>query len=173
LTIEVVLVEPEIPQNTGNIARTCAAIGAHLHLVEPLGFSIEERAVRRAGLDYWPYLSVSVWPDLARLMAVIDPIDDSNQRAGEEPAGLYYATTKGQTVYSDVLYPKRTVLFFGKETKGLPEELLLAHPERCLRIPMLPGRRSLNLSNAVAIMVYEVQRQHDYPGLQKRGPSES
>lgn len=164
MPLEIVLVEPEIPQNTGNIARTCVAVGARLHLVEPLGFSIQDRQVKRAGLDYWPYLDLHVWPDLASLLKSIEPDD--------RQTGLFYATTKGQTVYSDVTYPARTILFFGKETKGLPESLLQAAPQRCIRIPMLPGKRSLNLSNSVAIVTYEVLRQQGFPGLKQQGPSD-
>jgi tRNA (cytidine/uridine-2'-O-)-methyltransferase len=154
MSLEIVLVEPEIPQNTGNISRTCVVVGARLHLVEPLGFSIDDRQLKRAGLDYWPDLDLTVWPDLETLLR-------------EHSAGkmICYATTKGGKVYTDVVYTGDVLLIFGKETKGLPEELLLAHPERCLRIPMLPERRSLNLSNAVAIMTYEVLRQQGFPGL--------
>lgn len=175
MSLEIILVEPEIPQNTGNIARTCVATGSRLHLVEPLGFSIEDRQVRRAGLDYWPDLDLRVWPDLASLMHTLATDDQAlPERDGLFPqqTGLFYVTTKGRQVYSAVAYPERTILFFGKETKGLPETLLQASPQRCVRIPMLPGRRSLNLSNAVAVMAYEVLRQHDFPGLKKTGPSE-
>jgi tRNA (cytidine/uridine-2'-O-)-methyltransferase len=162
--LEIVLVEPEIPQNTGNIARTCVAVGARLHLVEPLGFSLDERQVRRAGLDYWPDLALRVWPDLGTLLATLRPPDCET--------ALFLATTKGRRTYADVAYPPRTWLFFGKETAGLPGSLLDAYPEQCLRIPMLPGKRSLNLSNAVAVMAYEVLRQQGFPGLKRLGPSE-
>jgi tRNA (cytidine/uridine-2'-O-)-methyltransferase len=158
MSLEIVLVEPEIPQNTGNIARTCVAVGARLHLVEPLGFSIDDRQLKRAGLDYWHSLDLVLWPSLDELLLQTD-------RSTE----IRYATTKGGINYSEVAYGGRVMLIFGKETRGLPESLLLAHPERCLRIPMLPGNRSLNLSNAVAVMVYEVLRQQDFPGLQLRG----
>jgi len=161
--LEIVLVEPEIPQNTGNIARTCVAVGARLHLVEPLGFSLDERQVRRAGLDYWPDLALRVWPNLDTLLATLH-VPDSH-------SGIFLATTKGSRTYADVTYPPRTWLFFGKETAGLPAGLLSAHPGQCLRIPMLPGKRSLNLSNAVAVMAYEVLRQHGFPGLKQHGPS--
>lgn len=151
--IEIALVEPEIPQNTGNIARTCVATGSRLHLVEPLGFSISDRQLKRAGLDYWFDLDLTVWPDL-----------DSWIRAfAGRP--VYYATTKAAQTYADVSYPPDAVLVFGKETKGLPEPLLVAHPERCIRIPMLPERRSLNLANAVAVVTYEALRQQGFPGL--------
>ena len=157
--LEVVLVEPEIPQNTGNIARTCVAAGARLHLVEPLGFTISDRQLKRAGLDYWFDLDVTLWPNLETLL----------RQAGDGKM-IGYATTKGGQVYTDARYTGEVMLIFGKETSGLPEPLLLAHPERCLRIPMRPGHRSLNLSNAVAIMVYEVLRQQEFPGLLQINP---
>lgn len=174
MPLQIVLVEPEIPQNTGNIARTCVAIGARLHLVEPLGFSISDRAVKRAGLDYWHDLDLAVWSSLEQLWAGLnlteaDPGDQADQDIHKS---LFYATTKAGWVYTRPCYPADTVLFFGPETRGLPEPLLQAHPERCLRIPMLPGCRSLNLSNAVAIMAYEVLRQQGFPGLQQAGPSD-
>lgn len=152
--LEIVLVEPEIPQNTGNIARTCVAVGARLHLVEPLGFSIDDRQLKRAGLDYWFDLDLTLWPNLESLL-----------RQHGDGKMIGYATTKGGQVYSEATYTDSVLLIFGKETKGLPESLLQAHPERCLRIPMLPDRRSLNLANAVAVMTYEVLRQQGFPGL--------
>ncbi|MDD2533174.1 MAG: tRNA (cytidine(34)-2'-O)-methyltransferase [Eubacteriales bacterium] len=151
--LEIVLIEPEIPQNTGNIARTCVATGARLHLVEPLGFRIDDKQVKRAGLDYWFDLDLTIWPDL-----------DSWQRAfAGKP--VFYATTKAAATYADVKYPGNAVLVFGKETKGLPEPLIVAHPDSCIRIPMLPERRSLNLANAVAIVTYEALRQQGFPDL--------
>ncbi len=153
MPVDIILVEPEIPQNTGNIARTCVATGSRLHLVEPLGFSISDRYLKRAGLDYWFDLDLTIWPDIESALRSL---------AGRS---IYYATTKAATAYSAITFPDSPVLVFGKETKGLPEEMLLAHPERCLRIPMLPGRRSLNLANAVAIMAYEVLRQQGFPGF--------
>ncbi|MEA4888617.1 MAG: tRNA (cytidine(34)-2'-O)-methyltransferase [Clostridiaceae bacterium] len=166
MPLEIVLVEPEIPQNTGNIARTCVAVGAKLHLVEPLGFSLEDRQVKRAGLDYWFDLDLQVWPNLDLLLKSVAARPENGQ-------GIYYATTKGAQVYSDIAYPEQTILIFGKETRGLPESLLMAHPERCLRIPMLPERRSLNLANSVAVMTYEVLRQWDFPNLKKENKIES
>jgi tRNA (cytidine/uridine-2'-O-)-methyltransferase len=160
MSVEIVLVEPEIPQNTGNIARTCVAVGARLHLVEPLGFRLDDRQVKRAGLDYWFDLDLCVWPDLGALLTDL-------QRRGIGDTCQFMATTKGRQPYTAITYPDPTVLFFGKETRGLPEALLLAHPERCLRIPMLPGHRSLNLANAVAILTYEVLRQQHFPGMQQ------
>ncbi len=151
--IDIVLVEPEIPQNTGNIARTCVAAGARLHLVEPLGFKIDDRQVKRAGLDYWFDLDLTIWPDL-----------DSCLRSFYGRS-IFYATTKADKTYADASYDKDSVILFGKETKGLPEPLLLAHPERCIRIPMISSARSLNLSNSAAIVLYEAMRQHGFPGL--------
>ncbi len=157
MNLNIVLVEPEIPQNTGNIARTCAATGSSLHLVEPLGFSIDEKAVRRAGLDYWSKLSLFVYKDL----------DDFFEQNSQGP--FFFCTTKGRKTYSEAAYPEGSYLIFGKESAGLPEELLLQHPEGCVRIPMGPEIRSLNLSNAVAIMCYEALRQQDFQGLETEG----
>lgn len=155
--LNVVLVEPRIPQNTGNVARTCAATGARLHLVEPLGFSIDSAKLRRAGLDYWDYLDITRYPSLE---------DFLDRARGEE---LFFFTTKGRQVHSQACYPDPAWLVFGREDAGLPEELLLRRPDRCLRLPMRPGLRSLNLSNTVAVAAYEVLRQWDYPELQNAG----
>lgn len=155
--INIVLVEPEIPQNTGNIARTCAATGASLHLVKPLGFEIDDRKLKRAGLDYWDKLDITYYESLDDFFA-------------KNPAADFYCfTTKARHVYSDISYPKRVFLMFGKETKGLPEELLFANPDRCVRIPMRDTLRSLNLSNSAAIAVYEVFRQRGFEGLRPDG----
>ena len=154
--LHIVLVEPEIPQNTGNIARTCAATGAVLHLIEPLGFEISDRYLKRAGLDYWQYLELHTYPNIEDFFA-------KNQ--GE----YYFFTTKARKTHSDAVYADKSFLFFGKETKGLPEELLLKHPDECVRIPMVDDARSLNLSNSVAIGVYEALRQMGYPELQNKG----
>lgn len=156
--IHIVLYEPEIPQNTGNISRTCAVTGAHLHLIEPLGFDLSEKSIRRAGLDYWQYLTVTQyknWQEFA----------EKNQ--GE----FYFCSTKGQKCHSEVEYPKDKELYFifGKESQGLPEPLLEANYERCIRIPMRGFVRSLNLSNSVAVVVYEALRQLNYPDLTDRG----
>ena len=155
--INIVLVEPEIPQNTGNIARTCAATGASLHLVKPLGFEIDDRKLKRAGLDYWDKLDITYYENLDDFFAK------------NPDADFYCFTTKARHVYSDIIYPKRVFLMFGKETKGLPEELLFANPERCVRIPMRDTLRSLNLSNSAAIAVYEVFRQRGFEGLRPDG----
>ena len=159
--LHIVLVEPEIPQNCGNIARTCAATGSRLHLVEPLGFDISEKAVRRAGLDYWHLVEVTVHKNLDALFR------DFPQAAGD----LWLATTKAPQDYSKARFSPDCWLFFGKETAGLPEELLQKNPERCVRIPMIdnPHARSLNLSNSVAVGVYEVLRQWDYPEMLLKG----
>ena len=152
----IVLVEPEIPQNTGNVARTCAATGARLHLVGPMGFKIDDKKLKRAGLDYWQYLDITYYENLDEFF---------ERNTGE----FFFFTTKALNTHSDVTYPDNCYLFFGKETKGLPEELLLKNRERCVRIPMIDDARSLNLSNSVAIGVYEVLRQWNYPALQNLG----
>lgn len=154
-TLNIVLVEPEIPQNTGNIARTCAATGTRLHIVEPMGFKIDDKKLKRAGLDYWHLLDITYYKNL-------------NDFFEKNPHGQYrFFTTKAQNKHTDVEYSDNVYLFFGKETKGLPEELLFKNPEKCVRIPMInnSAARSLNLSNSVAIAVYEVLRQWDYPDL--------
>ncbi len=155
-TLNIVLVEPEIPQNTGNIARTCAATGARLHLVEPLGFRIDDRQLKRAGLDYWHLLDITYYKNLQ---------DFFDRNTGP----FYYFTTKGRHVYSEVSYPDGSYLVFGKETAGLPEELLVQHPESCVRLPMIAEARSLNLSNTVAVGAFEVLRQWGFPELKNSG----
>lgn len=155
--INIVLLEPEIPQNTGNISRTCAATDSALHLIEPLGFKITDKQLKRAGLDYWQYLDISYyksWDEFAR---------------AHEGAAIYFFSTKARRCYSDIKYEDEVYLVFGKETKGLPEELLRANEERCVRIPMLGELRSLNLSNSAAIAVYEVLRQRGFEGLNQKG----
>ena len=154
--LNIVLVEPEIPQNTGNIARTCAATGAALHIIKPMGFTIDDKKLKRAGLDYWYLLDITYYENL----------DDFFSKNNGE---YYYFTTKALKAHSDVNYPDNCYLFFGKETKGLPEDFLEAHRESCVRIPMRQEARSLNLSNSVAITVYEALRQLDYPGLLDHG----
>lgn len=155
-TLNIVLVEPEIPQNTGNIARTCAATGARLHLVGPMGFKIDDKKLKRAGLDYWHLLDITYYESFAEFLK-------------KNSGSFYYFTTKARKVYSDVAYEDNCYLLFGKETKGLPEELLLENPESCVRVPMIGNARSLNLSNTVAIAAYEVLRQWNYPELQNFG----
>lgn len=154
--LNVVLVEPEIPQNTGNIARTCAATGARLHLVRPLGFEIDDRKLKRAGLDYWWLLDITYYQNLD---------DFFHKNTGM----FYYYSTKAKHVYSDIAYPENCYLVFGKETAGLPEELLLKNPDTTVRLPTREQARSLNLSNSVAIGVYEVLRQWHFPDLKETG----
>lgn len=151
--LNIVLIEPEIPQNTGNISRTCAATGARLHLVKPFGFEINDKHLKRAGLDYWQYLDITYYESQAEFF---------EKNKGEN---LYFFTTKALHRHTEVCYPDKAFLVFGKETKGLDEELLLANRDQCVRIPMIEEARSLNLSNAVAIATYEVLRQWDYPSL--------
>ncbi len=155
--INIVLVEPEIPQNTGNIARTCAAVGASLHLIKPLGFEIDDRKLKRAGLDYWDKLDITYYENLDDFFAK------------NPDAEFFCYTTKARSRYTDVKYPHKCFLMFGKETKGLPENFLYANPDRCVRIPMRNTLRSLNLSNSVAIAVYEVLRQRDFEDLRAEG----
>lgn len=155
--MNVVLVEPEIPQNTGNISRTCAATNTALHMVRPFGFSLEDKYLKRAGLDYWDKLEVYYY--------------DSFQEVREKYAGhnFYYATTKAANVYTDICYPDDCFIVFGKETHGLPEELLEENKEFCVRIPMKENIRSLNLSNSVAILLYEALRQNGFMRLKNKG----
>ena len=158
MNLNIVLVEPEIPQNTGNIARTCAAIGAKLHLVRPLGFEISDKYVKRAGLDYWDKLDIEEHNSLSAFSKKY-PVNNN----------MFLVTTKGQHCYSDVNYSKldEVFLLFGKETKGLPEGLLKEHLENTIRIPMRETLRSLNLSNSVAIVAYEVFRQNNFCNLEE------
>ncbi len=151
--LNVVLVEPEIPQNCGNIARTCAATGARLHLIRPLGFDISEKAVRRAGLDYW------------HLVEVLDYENLEDFFARNDVRQMWCLSTKAPRSYTEARFADECYLFFGKETKGLPEPFLEAHSECCIRLPMRGEARSLNLSNSVAITVYEALRQLDFPNL--------
>ena len=154
--LNIVLVEPEIPQNAGNIARTCAATGARMHIIRPCGFEVDDKKLKRAGLDYWHYMDLTYY----------DGLDDFFKK---NPGEYFFFTTKGRNTHSDVEYPDNCYLFFGKETAGLPEELLYNNPQRCGRLPMMGEIRSLNLSNAVAIGVYEVLRQWNYPSLENFG----
>ena len=149
--VNIVLVEPLIPQNTGNIARTCAATGAALHLIRPLGFEIESAKLKRAGLDYWDSLDITYY----------DGLDDFFAKHPE--AEFFCFTSKAKQSYTDVSYPLPVYLFFGKETSGLPTEFTAQYPDRCVRLPMREGQRCLNLSNAAAVGVYEVLRQHGFP----------
>ena len=155
--LNIVLVEPEIPQNCGNIARTCAATKSRLHLIRPLGFDISEKAVRRAGLDYWNLVEVIDYENLADFFA------------RNQVERMWCLSTKAPRCYTEATFQDGDYLFFGKETKGLPEAFLEEHRESCVKIPMLEDARSLNLSNAVAITVYEALRQMDFPGLKDYG----
>lgn len=159
MKLHIVMVEPEIPQNTGNIARTCAITGAKLHLIHPLGFDISEKSVKRAGLDYWDKLDIEEHESLEKFLDKYPP----------ENCNMFFSTTKGKTVYSDIDYSNMDEVFvlFGKETKGLPEWLLEKYLNtKAIRIPMLPTLRSLNLSNSVCIIVYEILRQKKFEDLQ-------
>ena len=155
--INIVLLEPEIPANTGNIGRTCVAAGARLHLIGPLGFSLSEKALRRAGMDYWKDLDVTTY---------IDYQDFLEQNPG---AKIYMATTKAKRVYTDVNYEPDCYIMFGKESAGIPEEILVENRENCVRIPMMEEIRSLNLGNSAAIVLYEALRQNDFCHLKREG----
>ena len=156
-SLNIVLVEPQIPQNTGNIARTCAATGARLHLVGPMGFQIDDKKLKRAGLDYWHLLDITYYSSLRDFM---------EKHTGDT---MYFFTTKGQHRYTDISYPDDTYLVFGREDAGLPEGLLFEHKNHCVRLPMVGEARSLNLSNTVAIAVYETLRQWNFPALKSFG----
>ena len=160
MKLNIVMVEPEIPQNTGNIARTCAATGGKLHLVEPLGFEITDKTLKRAGLDYWDKLEIEKH----------DSLDQFLEKYKPEEHNMYFATTKAEHCYTDVDYSKfkdeEIFVLFGKETKGLPEDLLQKYIQNTIRIPMRPVLRSLNLSNSVCIIAYEILRQNNFEGLQ-------
>jgi len=156
-TLNIVLHEPEIPANTGNIGRTCVATGTKLHLIEPLGFVLNDKTVKRAGMDYWEHLDVTRYDDW----------DDFCRR--NPGAKIYYATTKGRHVYTDVSYEEDCFIMFGKESGGIPEEILVDHPDECVRIPMVGETRSLNLSNSVAIVLYEALRQNHFEQMKLEG----
>ena len=155
--INIILHEPEIPQNTGNIARTCAATGASLHLIRPLGFAIDDKKLKRAGLDYWHQLDITYY----------DSLEDFYEK--HPNAAIYYFSTKAPHLYTEIKYPDPVYIMFGKETKGLPEEVLYAHPDACVRLPMREGLRSLNLSNSVAVAVYEVLRSGGFADMETSG----
>ncbi len=155
--MHIVLHEPEIPQNTGNIARTCAATGATLHLIEPLGFSLDEKQIKRAGLDYWHLVNVKTYKNYEVFL-----------KENNYPR-VYMATTKSRQAYTEVSYEEDAFIMFGKETAGIPEEILLENKETCIRIPMIGEARSLNLSNSVAVVLYEALRQHQFNHLKCEG----
>lgn len=154
--LNIVLLEPEIPSNTGNIGRTCVATGSRLHLIEPLGFRLTEKNLKRAGMDYWEQLDVTTYIDYADFL-------EKNPGVEEK---LYFATTKALSSYADVTFPEDAYIMFGKESAGIPEEILKTHKDRCIRIPMMEGQRSLNLANSVAIVVYEALRQQNFATLE-------
>ena len=153
----IVLLEPEIPSNTGNIGRTCVAAGASLHLIDPLGFKLDEKSLERAGMDYWKRLDVTRY------------LDYSDFLRRNQGIKIYYATTKAKRRYTDVCYEDGCYLMFGKESAGIPEEILMADPGACIRIPMMGDERSLNLANSVAVILYEALRQHEFSGLTQTG----
>ena len=157
MALNIVLLEPEIPANTGNIGRTCVATGTRLHLIEPLGFRLSEKELKRAGMDYWPQLDVTTY---------VNYEDFLRKNPGAQP---YMATTKGPKVYTETQFEPDCYIMFGKESAGIPEEILLENQERVIRIPMLGDTRSLNLSNSVAIVLYEALRQNDFPGMRLEG----
>ena len=157
MAFNIVLLEPEIPANTGNIGRICVATGTRLHLIEPLGFRLSEKDLKRAGMDYWPQLDVTTY---------VNYEDFLKKNPGARP---YMATTKGPRVYTEAQFEPDCYIMFGKESAGIPEEILLENQERAIRIPMLGDTRSLNLSNSVAIVLYEALRQNDFPGMRLEG----
>ena len=157
MALNIVLFEPEIPANTGNIGRTCVATGTRLHLIEPLGFRLNEKSIKRAGMDYWEHL------DVTRYMNFEEFLEKNPD------AKIYMATTKGQHVYTEVNYEPDCYIMFGKESAGIPEEILIQHPDNCIRIPMLSEIRSLNLSNSVAVVLYEALRQNNFESMKLEG----
>ena len=157
MALNIVLFEPEIPANTGNIGRTCVATGTRLHLIEPLGFRLNEKSIKRAGMDYWEHLDVTRYINFEEFL-------EKNP-----DAKIYMATTKGQHVYTEVNYEPDCYIMFGKESAGIPEEILVKHPDNCIRIPMLSEIRSLNLSNSVAVVLYEALRQNNFASMKLEG----
>lgn len=155
--LNIVLLEPEIPANTGNIGRTCAATGSRLHLIEPLGFRLDEKSLRRAGMDYWKELDVTTYINYEEFL---------EKNPG---ARVYFATTKAEQMYTEVCYEPDCYIMFGKESAGIPEELLAEHKKECVRIPMTGGIRSLNLGNSAAVILYEALRQNQFSGLERAG----
>ena len=157
MALNIVLFEPEIPANTGNIGRTCVATGTRLHMIEPLGFRLNEKSIKRAGMDYWEHLDVTRYMNFEEFL---------EKNPG---AKIYMATTKGQHVYTEVNYEPDCYIMFGKESAGIPEEILVKHPDNCIRIPMLSEIRSLNLSNSVAVVLYEALRQNNFESMKLEG----
>ncbi len=155
--MHIVLYQPEIPANTGNIGRTCVATGTFLHLIEPLGFHLDEKSIKRAGMDYWDHLSVHRYMNFKEFLEI------------HPDATIWMATTKAKYNYTEVAYGENDFIMFGKESAGIPEEILVEHEKNCIRIPMLPDTRSLNLSNAAAVVLYEALRQNSFRGMQIKG----
>ena len=166
--LNIVLLEPELPLNTGNIGRTCAATGTRLHLIEPLGFHLSDKWVKRAGLDYWDKVDLEVYVDLEDFFLRNPELSGTEAGAGDVPH-LWFATTKARRVYTDVRYGPGDYIMFGKESAGIPEEILKQHEKQCVRIPMWGDIRSLNLANSAAIVLYEALRQNDFFGLTRTG----
>lgn len=148
--MNIILYEPEIPYNTGNIGRTCVLTNTNLHLIKPLGFSIDEKAIKRAGLDYWQYVKLYVWDSFEHFLE------------NNKDANIYYATTKTNNIYTDVKYDKNSYIMFGPESRGIPEDILMKNKEKCIKIPMVKIGRSLNLSNSVVVVLYEALRQNNF-----------
>ena len=184
MILNIVMVEPQIPQNTGNVARTCAATGSRLHLVGPMAFEPDDKKLKRAGLDYWHLLDITYYADIFEFFdkvsnGLLKPTCESSIEEGNSNCNacypdtsaheFYYFTTKAAHIYTEPNYGDNAYLFFGSETKGLDEALLYTNPKQCVRFPMLPGARSMNLSNTVAIGVFEVLRQWGFPELQNHG----
>ena len=162
--MKIVLHQPEIPANTGNIGRTCVATNSALHLIEPLGFRLNEKEIKRAGMDYWEHLEVYRHMNYQTFLEAIQ-----GDLAAHPDAKIWYATTKAERSYTDVSFGPEDYIMFGKESAGIPEEILVENRERCIRIPMAPTIRSLNLSNSVAIVLYEALRQNEFLGLEQAG----
>ena len=171
MTLNIVLVEPQIPQNTGNVARTCAITGTRLHLVGPMGFEIDDRKLIRAGLDYWHFLDITQYDDIAEFFykTMKSGISPDDRVPDTSALDFYYFTTKARRIYTEPAYADNAYIFFGSETKGLDEALIFRNPEQCIRLPMLEGARSMNLSSCVAVGVFEVLRQWGFPELQNHG----
>ena len=171
MKLNIVLVEPQIPQNTGNVARTCAATGTRLHLVGPMGFQIDDAKLKRSGLDYWHLLDISYYDSISCFFHNVSDgeLHESDAYPDTSAYQFHYFTTKAKRVYTEPAYMDNSYIFFGSETKGLNEALLYRNPEQCVRFPMLSGARSLNLSNSVAVGVFEVLRQWGFPELQNYG----
>jgi len=175
MTLNIVLIEPQIPQNTGNVARTCAATGTRLHLVGPMAFKVDDKKLKRAGLDYWHMLDITFYDDISEFYSKVS--GGVLKLSNNDPAGypdtstheFHYFTTKAPRIYTEPEYKDNAYIIFGSETKGLDEALLYKNPNQCVRFPMLPDARSMNLSNAVAVGVFEVLRQWGFPNLQNHG----